>query len=263
MSNSSQDNSMPTYNVNDNDKAIQSNFIPTNEVASMSAPTLPPHALSDKTTSKASDNSTPTPTVDAATTRERQKVSDLSLHNDNDYQSMKRAIDTFNAKMDVYMDYQANEMAAHTIKLNSMKDKLNTLDVLHHEIDRLASRQNMVEQSLQVIRDAILGSQSINNKLDRLELLMRQTNVRIDDFMAKQWKWTTTPANDDTKRKPNVEEDPMPGNSEQCEMKIEQLIAFLNSFAELNRLENSGEIHITLYKSSSLITLINTKILHF
>lgn len=229
---------MPSHNVNDSDKESHSNFSWTNEVTSTSAPILP-HAFDDKIASTASSNRT------ATTTRERQKVSDLSLHDNtnNDYQSMKRAIDTFNEKMDVYMDYHTNEMATHTNKLNSLKDKLNTLDVLHHEIDRMVNRQNMVEQSLQVIRDAILGSQSINNKLDRLELLMRQTNVRIDDFMAKQWKWTTAPTNDDTKRKADIhDDDPMPGNSEQCEMKIEQLIAFLHSFAELNRLENSGEM---------------------
>lgn len=241
-------------NVNDSDKGMHSNFISTNEAASTSAPILP-HELSDKTTSEASNNSSTPTTVTAdtaTTTRERQKVSDLSLHNDNDYQSMKRAIDTFNEKLDVYMGYQTNEMAAHTIKLNGIKDKLNTLDVLQHEIDRLASRQNMVEQSLQVIRDAVLGSQSINNKLDRLELLMRQTNVRIDDFMAKQWKWTTTtPTNDDsTKHKPDADDDPVSGNGEQCEMKIEQLIAFSHSFAELNRLENSGEIPISISLSN-------------
>lgn len=241
MSYSSQNNSMSTYNVNDNNKEIHSDFASTNEIAAMSAPTLP-HALSDKMISKSSNNSTPT-IAGTATTRETDKVLDSSLHTDNDYQSMKRAIDTFNEKMDVYMDYQANEMAAHTIRLNGIKFKLNALDVLHHEIDRLASRQTAVEQSLQVIRDAILGSQSINNKLDRLELLMRQTNVRIDDFMAKQWKYTTTtttaPANDDAKRKSDVDE---LSNGEQCEMKIEQLTAFLHSFAELNRLENSGEL---------------------
>lgn len=237
---------MSSHNVNDSDKEIHRNFTSTNEVASTSAPILP-YTLSEKIPSNASNSSSSTTTIPttttAATTRERQKVSDLSLHDNNDYQSMKRAIDTFNEKIDVYMDYQANEMATHTSKLNSLKDKLNTLDVLHHEIDRMVSRQNMVEQSLQVIRDAILGSQSINNKLDRLELLMRQTNVRIDDFMAKQWKWTTTPTNDDTKRKSDIDDDPIAGNSEQCELKIEQLIAFLHSFAELNRLENSGEIN--------------------
>lgn len=249
MSNSIQDNSMPSYNVNDSDKEIHSNFTSTNEVTSTSTPILP-HTLSDKIASKDSSSTTATTTA-TTTARERQKMSDLSLHdNNNDYQSMKRAIDTLNEKLDVYMGYQTNEMASHTNKLNSLKDKLNTLDVLHHEIDRMVSRQNMVEQSLQVIRDAILGSQSINNKLDRLELLMRQTNVRIDDFMAKQWKWTTTASpssssssNNEIKRKPDTDDDLMSGNGEQCEMKIEQLIAFLHSFAELNRLENSGEIN--------------------
>lgn len=241
--------------MNDSDKEIRSNFTSTNEVTSTTASILP-YALNDKIASEVSST-----TTNAA--RERQKVSDSSLHVDNnDYQSMKHAIDTqsFSEKMNVYMDYQANEMAAHTIKLNSLKDKLNTFDVLHHEIDRMVSRQNMVEQSLQVIRDAILGSQSINNKLDRLELLIRQTNVRIDDFVAKQWKWpTASPASDETKRKINIDDEPMTDNNEQCEMKMDQLVAFVHNFAELNRLENSDILNRLGTMQSQLIQFFDIK----
>lgn len=240
--------------VSDSDKEIRSNFTSSNEVASTTAPILPYNVLNDKTASTLRSSSS---SSTGSTMRERQTVSDSSLHDNNDYQSMKRAIDTFNAKIDVYMDYQTNEMAAHTIKLNSLRDKLNTLDVLHHEFDRMLSRQNVAEQSLQVIRDAILGSQSINNKLDRFEHFMHQTMVRIDDFVAKQWKWTTSAFSDQMKRK--IDTEPMPDHGEQCEMKVEQLVAFVHSFAELNRIENADILNRLGNMQSQLIQFFDFK----
>lgn len=261
-SSSSQSNSMPSTSppplptsspllshiVSDSDIS-RSNFTLSNEVTSTNAP-IPAHTSNDKTASILSTST--------SSTRETQTVSDSSLHDNNDYQSMKRAIDSVNAKIDVYMDYQANEMAAHTIKLNSLRDKLNTLDVLQHDIDRMVGRQNVVEQSLQMIRDAMHGTQSINNKLDRLELFMHQIMVRIDDFLTKQWKWTTSAFSDEIKRR--IDPEPLPNHSEsQCEMKIEQLVAFVHSFAELNRLENADILNRLGNMQSQLIQFFDIK----
>lgn len=186
--------------------------------------------------------------------RVKQQVTTASA--DNDYQSMKRAFDTFNEKMDMYMAFYGNEMSFLTTKLNTLKDKLNTLETLHHEIDQIVSHQNVAEQKLHVIQDAIFGSQSINSKLDRLEVLMQQTHVRIDNLMERQRKLTQS--GDETKRK-KADDDQSSNGDEQCELKIEQLVAFVHSFAELNRLENTDILNRLGNMQSQLIQFFDVK----
>lgn len=178
---------------------------------------------------------------------------------DNDYQSMKRAIDTFNEKMEMYMNFYGNEMSFLTTKLNTLKDKLNTLEVLHHEIDQVMNRQNTADQKLQVIQDALFGSQSINGKLDRLEFSVQQLHARIDDVMEKQRKFT--PQAVQMKRNKD-NDDPLSDSDEQfrnCESKIEQLVAFVHSFAELNRLESTDILNRLGNMQSQLIQFFDVK----
>lgn len=189
--------------------------------------------------------------------RVKQKtVSSSSPNDDNDYRSMKRAFDTFNGKMDMYMEFYGNEMSFLTTKLNTLKDKLNILEILHHEIDQIVSRQNMAEQKLQAIQEAMFGSQSINSKLDRLELLMLQTLFRLDDLTEKQRKLTLS--SDELKRK-NENNDQLSNNDEQCESKIEQLVTFVHSFAELNRLESTDILNRLGNMQSQLIQFFDVK----
>lgn len=187
---------------------------------------------------------------------ERVKQQVTTASSDNDYHLMKRAFGTFNEKMDMFMVFHANEMSFLTTKLNTLKDKLNTFETLHHEIDQIASRQNVAEQKLHVIQDAIFGSQSINSKLDRLEVLMQQTHVRIDNLMEKQGKLATS--GDETKRKNDID-DQLTNDDEQCEAKIEQLVAFVHSFAELNRLENTDILNRLGNMQSQLIQFFDVK----
>lgn len=174
---------------------------------------------------------------------------------DNDYQSMKRAFDTFNDKMDLYMNFYSNEMSFLTTKLNNVKDKLNTLDTLHHEIDQVTNRQNTAEQKLNEIQEAISGSQSINSKLDQLELSMQQLHVRIDELMEKQ-RQSTAPSMQTKQYKPA--DDPL-ADSDDCESKIEQLVGFVHSFAELNRLESTDILNRLGNMQSQLIQFFDVK----
>lgn len=183
----------------------------------------------------------------------------IASSTDNDYQSMKRAFDTFNEKMDLYMNFYSSEMSFLTSKLNNMKDKLNTLDILHHEIDQVMNRQNTAEQKLQVIQEAIFGSQSINNKLDRLELSMQRMHVRIDELAEKQKKFN--PQNEQTKQKKQADDPPADSDEQfkNCESKIEQLVGFVHSFAELNRLESTDILNRLGNMQSQLIQFFDVK----
>lgn len=174
---------------------------------------------------------------------------------DNDYQSMKRAFDTFNEKMETY----GNEMSFLTTKLNTMKNKLNTLEILQHEIDQVLNRQNTADQKLQMIQEALFGSQSITGKLDRIEFSVHQLHNRIDDLIEKQRKFT--PQTIPVKRK-KESDDPLSDNDEQfrnCESKIEQLVAFVYSFAELNRLESTDILNRLGNMQSQLIQFFDAK----
>lgn len=184
----------------------------------------------------------------------KQKVTASSP--DNDYQLMKRAFDTFNEKMDLYMNFYGSEMTFLTTKLNNLKEKLNTLEILQHEIDQVMNKQNTNEQKLQIIQESISGSQSINSKLDRLELSVQQLNVRIDELTEKQRKFSL----------PNVQkkhaEEQLSENDEQfknCESKIEQLVGFVHSFAELNRLESTDILNRLGNMQSQLIQFFDVK----
>lgn len=183
----------------------------------------------------------------------------IAQSSDNDYQSMKRAFDTFNEKMDLYMNFYGSEMSFLTTKLNNVKDKLNTLDMLQHEIDQIMNRQNTAEQKLQVIQEAIFGSQSINNKLDRLELSMQRMHVRIDELTEKQKKFN--PQYEQTKPKKQPD-DPLAESGEQFknfESKIEQLVGFVHNFAELNRLESTDILNRLGNMQSQLIQFFDVK----
>lgn len=173
---------------------------------------------------------------------------------DNDYQSMKRAFGTFNEKMDSYMNYYGSEMTFLTAKLNNLKDKLNTLEILHHEVDQVMYRQNTAEQKLQVIQESIFGSQSMNIKLDRLEVSIQQLHERIDELMETQRKFNSPSVQ--TKRNKNMDEDEQ---SKNCESKIEQLVGFVHSFAELNRLESADILNRLGNMQSQLIQFFNVK----
>lgn len=188
----------------------------------------------------------------------QQKMTTVSSRDDNDYRTMKRAFDTLNEKVELFMTFYVNELSFVTTRMNNMKEKLNTLDILQHEIDQVIRHQNTAEQKLHAIQESIFGSQSIGSKLDRLELSMQQLHVRVDELI-KQKK--TTPSNEQVKRK-NEQDDPMTSSDEQltsCESKIEQLVAFVHSFAELNRLESTDILNRLTNMQSQLIQFFDAK----
>lgn len=176
---------------------------------------------------------------------------------DNDYQSLKRAFDTFNGKMDSHMAFYVNEMSFLTTKLNSLKDKFNAVEILHHEIDRVINQQNTLQQKLQTIQDAMFGSQSISGKLDRLELSIQQLHSRFDELMERQKQFSS--ANERIKQN---KERGLCGRDEpvsNLETTIEQLVAFVHNFAELNRLENTDILNRLGNMQSQLIQFFDVK----
>lgn len=180
---------------------------------------------------------------------------------DNDYQSIRRAFDTFNEKMEIHMNFYGNEMTFLTKKLNTLKDKLNTLEILHHEIDQVMNRQNAADQKLHMIQDALFGSQSITGKLDRLEFSMERMHERIDELQEKQSRLKFTSQTEQTKRI-KESDDTLSDSDEQfrnVESKIEQLVAFVHSFAELNRLESTDILNRLGNMQSQLIQFFDVK----
>lgn len=182
---------------------------------------------------------------------------------DNDYQSMRRAFDTFNEKMEIHMNFYGSEMSFLITKLNTVKDKLNTIEILHHEIDQVMNRQNTADQKLQLIQEALFGSQSIIGKLDRLEFSMQQLHARIDELQEKQSRLKFTSQTVQTKRKKENDDDDLLSDSDEqfrnVESKIEQLIAFVHSFAELNRLESTDILTRLGNMQSQLIQFFDVK----
>lgn len=227
--------------VNNNDEKMPHNFDLTEVISTITSLPMARHGMSAKPINESV----------------KQKVTDSPP--DNNFDSMKRAFDTFNEKMDSYTAYSTNEMSFFTAKLNTMNDKLNSVEILHHEFDEVISHLNAVEQKLYMIQGAIFGSQSMNSKLDRLEISMQQMHIRMDELMERQRK--LAPRSDQTKRnKHNA--DTMPSRDElllNCESQIEQLVAFIHSFAELNRLESTDILNRLGNMQSQLIQFFDVK----
>lgn len=180
---------------------------------------------------------------------------------DNDYQLMRRAFDTFNEQMEIHMNFYGNEMTFLTKKLNTLKDKLNTLEILHHEIDQVMNRQNGADQKLHMIQDALFGSQSITGKLDRLEFSMERLHERIDELQEKQSRLKFTSQTVQTKRIKETDDSSSDSDEQfrNVESKIEQLVAFVHSFAELNRLESTDILNRLGNMQSQLIQFFDVK----
>lgn len=186
---------------------------------------------------------------------------------DNGYQSMKRAVDTLditisslNEKMERYMNFYDSDMLFLTTKLNNLKEKLNTLEILNHNIDQLVNRPNTAQQKLQIIQEAIFGSQSINGKLDRLEVSVQQLHARIDELQQEQTKFNTQIS--EMKQNKKQKDEPSTDSDEHfrnVESKIEQLVEFVHSFAELNRLESSDILNRLENMQSQLIQFFDAK----
>lgn len=235
--------------VSDNNKKILNN-VPLNKVISSSPVTERPRTLSGIAKEPITDDVT------------RQKVTASSRDNNDDYCHSMKHFDTFIEKMETIMNFYGNEMSFLTKKLNNLNEKLNTLEILQHEIDQVMNRQNTAEQKLQLIQEAIFGSQSINSKLDRLELSMQQLHVQNDEIMEKQRK-SIVQTLQTKRKKPNDDNDDLLSDSDEqfrnCEAKIEQLVGFVHNFAELNRLESTDILNRLGNMQSQLIQFFDGK----
>lgn len=236
--------------MNDSNEDVVRNFPQTIEIKSSATPM--PLSMGDSTLmlNKAIN-------VQQTNDDVQQKMTATSSR-DNDYRTMKCAFDTFNEKIELFMTFYVNELSFVTTKLNNMNEKLNTLGILQLDIDRIVRQQNMAEQKLHLIQESIFGSQSIGSKLDRLELSMQQLHIRIEELI-KQKK--LTPSNEPTKRR-NDNDEPLNSDDEQYtnfESKIEQLVAFVHNFAELNRLESTDILNRLGNMQSQLIQFFDAK----
>lgn len=231
-------------NVNDSNEDVVRNFPQTVEIKS-SATTMP-LSMGDSTLmlNKAIN-------VQQTNDDVEQKMTATSSR-DNDYRAMKCAFDTFNEKIELFMTFYVNELSFVTTKLNNMNEKLNTFGILQLDIDRIVRQQNMAEQKLNLIQE------SIGSKLDRLEFSMQQLHIRIEELI-KQKK--LTPSNEPTKKR-NNNDNLSNSDDEQYtnfESKIEQLVAFVHNFAELNRLESTDILNRLGNMQSQLIQFFDAK----
>lgn len=158
--------------------------------------------------------------------------------NFDESQPVQRTFNEFNEKMELYSTYFSNEMISVTKALNNLKEKLHTLEVVQHEIGELLDHRNVIDQKLHLIQES-LASQSTSSRLDRLENSMNHIRSRVDELVAKRHGSSKTIL---SKREDNENISENSGEEAvNCESKIDHLITFIHSFAEINRVE-SGDI---------------------
>lgn len=177
---------------------------------------------------------------------------------DNEYHSMSRAFDIFNEKMELFMSFYMNEMNLLRLTLTDLKEKVQTIDIIHHEVDQLIEHRNIIDQKLNVMQETTIGDQSVNNKLERMEYALQHLRVRIDEFTADKQQYP----DGRTGSKEKDGEGSVLNNGEQltnCESKIDHLISFVHNFAELDRIESSDILNRLGNMQSQMIHFFDTK----
>lgn len=171
---------------------------------------------------------------------------------DNEYHSMKRAFDIFNDKMEFYMAFYMNELTLLTRVLDDLKGKMQTIEIIHHEVDQLIEHRNIVDQKLASTHETT--TQSFDNRLERMEYSIQYLRVRIDDLVGDKQRMPTEHQSKENGSGAN--------NGDQltnCESKIDHLISFVHNFAELDRLESSDVLNRLGNMQSQLIDFFDAK----
>lgn len=170
--------------------------------------------------------------------------------------TMKHVFDAFNDKMEFYTAFHANELSLLRNTLNSLKDKMRVFDVLHGKVEQLIDQQNIAQQKLHVIVEAVVGGESMNSKLNRMEYSLQYLHSRIDELITKQNSKNDI---DDQLKSENVYITASVSNEQMssCETKVDQLISFVHNFAELNRLESTDILNRLGNMQSQLINFFD------
>lgn len=141
-----------------------------------------------------------------------------------------------NEKMESYM-----AMSEITNMLSNFKGKLHTLDVLSHKVNELLDHRNVVNQKLHLIQESLNIIQLNSNHINRLENNVEYILRRVDDAIPQR---QSSYNQHSSLKKSDDNESGAVNSGEQivnCESKIDHLISFVHSFAEINRVE-SGDI---------------------
>lgn len=198
--------------------------------------------------------------------------SSIRMRPNNEYDQIKyvikHAADGLSQKMEFHNSIYLNEMLLLTNTIGSfssglrdLKGKMQTLEILHHQIDELTDYKNNIEQKLNRMNAGDIDNHAINNKLLSLENTVNHLHSDIDNLLERDRHPNSLPNSkqNDNKKVPNTNNLQQTETSAEqninCESKIDHLITFVHNFAEINRLESSDILN--------RLSNMQTQLIHF
>lgn len=194
----------------------------------------------------------------------RDRVNRPSESHRNEYLILKRSIENLNEQMDRFNNFYFNEMNnkisimlaninSLAVTMRSLQGKTQVLESSHHNIDTLVDRMNGIDRKLDQLKQNQDETASIDNKLIEVEHSLNQIHKRIDNSGYETFTNTINKEEQNVNNAGNqfIEQNPT------CETKIDHVISFINSFAEINRLESSDILSQLSSIQSQLISFFD------
>lgn len=191
---------------------------------------------------------TTTPSSSTSTRPDRVHRPPQETHR-NEYLILKRSIENLNEQMDRFNNYYFNEMNnkistmlaninSVAVAMRSLQGKTQVLESSHHNIDALIDRMNGIDRKLDQLKQTQDETASIDNKLIEMEHSLNHLHKRIDNSGYESFTNTIIKEEQNVGGNNNSDSQFSEQNPT-CETKIDHVISFINSFAEINRLESS------------------------
>lgn len=211
-----------------------------------------------------------TPSIVVAT---RHGVSSGRSKNDHDEikSLISHVVDDLMQKIDVNQAIYMNELSSMTDviigsfgrSLRELNKRMQTLEMLSHQIDELTDYKNNVDTKLFRLSESTESNQMFHVRLNDLQQNIDYVRSQMDQIIEKT---VQQPKRANKMSSMNVaaaaaaiDADRTLASGEQntanCESKIDQVISFVHNFAEMNRLESSDILN--------RLNNMQTQLIHF
>lgn len=143
--------------------------------------------------------------------------------------------------------------------LRELNARMQTLEMLSHQIDELTDYKNNVDTKLFRLSENTEANQMLNVRLNDLQHSVDYVRLQMDHIIEKTVPRPirTNKAASMSATVSDVEATLASGeqNAANCETKIDQVISFVHNFAEINRLESSDILN--------RLSNMQTQLIHF
>lgn len=193
----------------------------------------------------------------------------------NDHDEIKalinHVVDGVLQKIDVNQAIYMNELSSmadvitgsFSRSLHELNARMQTLDMLSHQIDELTDYKNNVDIKLFRMNDNTETNQMLNVRLNDLQQNVDHLRTQMDHIIERNVQATKRMDNKmsspSTRDAEIVDAEATFASGEQnaanCESKIDQVISFVHNFAEINRLESSDILN--------RLSNMQTQLIHF